>query len=255
MPTSALEVPDVSLSGSLSGEVPLEQVGHLLIRGFGHGGADLSLLDVAGDAGRAHHAGDALVVDPLTGRRTVVELGGDPRRPAGLVLVVDGSDPFSQRRIGSSSFGPGGGPGLPGIERLARHLDELAQSLHRVGGGVVGDELEATHQRVSPAKYLAARWRISRSVVNFVVSTSSSCTLASSRATFCSGASSTASAGTLEVGDLDCSGLEVSVPSGAVFLPVPYASSQWRSVPRTMPRSSAMPRTVAPGVDSYKSTA
>ena len=27
------------------------------------------------------------------------------------------------------------------------------------------------------------------------------------------------------------------------------------NVPRTMPRSSAMPRTVAPGVDSYKSTA
>lgn len=54
---------------------------------------------------------------------------------------------------------------------------------------------------------------------------------------------------------LDCSGLEISVPSAAVFLPVPYTSSHPRSVPRTMPRSSAMPRTVAPGVDSYKSTA
>ena len=75
------DVADVALSGSWSGEVPLEQVGHLLIGGFGQGGVDLSLLDVAGDAGRAHHASDALVVDPLTGRRTVVELGGDPRRP------------------------------------------------------------------------------------------------------------------------------------------------------------------------------
>jgi hypothetical protein len=33
------------------------------------------------------------------------------------------------------------------------------------GGEAVGDELEATHQRVSPAKYLAAQRRISRSVV------------------------------------------------------------------------------------------
>ena len=54
---------------------------------------------------------------------------------------------------------------------------------------------------------------------------------------------------------MDCKGLVVSVPSAAVFLPVPYAWSHWRSVPRTMPRSSAIPRTVAPGVDSYKSTA
>ena len=88
----------------------LSRSGTFLFRGFGRSGADPSLLDVAGDAGRAHHAGDALVVDLLTGRRTVVELVGDPRRPAGLVLVVDGSDPFSQRRIGSSSFGPGGAP-------------------------------------------------------------------------------------------------------------------------------------------------
>jgi hypothetical protein len=35
---------------------------------------------------------------------------------------------------------------------------------------VVGDELEATHQFVSPAKYLAAARRISRSVVSLVFS-------------------------------------------------------------------------------------
>ena len=54
------------------------------------------------------------------------------------------------------------------------------------GGGVVGDELEATHQRVSPAKYLAARWRISRSVVNFVVSARRAAFSVSSRAIRCS---------------------------------------------------------------------
>lgn len=61
--------------------------------------------------------------------------------------------------------------------------------------------------------------------------------------------------GPLDEVDVDCSGLEVNVASTAVFLPVPYTSSQCRNVPRTMPRSSAIPRSVAPGVDSYKSTA
>jgi hypothetical protein len=64
-------------------------------------------------------------------------------------------------------------------------------------------------------------------------------------AAFCSGVSSPCPA-RLVVGGLDCSGLEVSAPSAAVFLPVPYASSQWRSVHPAMPRSSAIPRTVAP---------
>ena len=51
---------------------------------------------------------------------------------------------------------------------------------------MVGDELEAIHQRVSPAKYFAAFWRISRSVVSFVVSALSWAFSASSRATRCS---------------------------------------------------------------------
>jgi hypothetical protein len=47
---------------------------------------------------------------------------------------------------------------------------------------VVGDELEATHQRVSPAKYLAAQQRFCRSVVSLACSTSSPATRARSQA-------------------------------------------------------------------------
>src|SRR5258708_12421780 len=39
----------------------------------------------------------------------------------------------------------------------------MTQPLHAEGAHVVGDELEAVHQRVSPAKYFAARRRMSRS--------------------------------------------------------------------------------------------
>ena len=57
----------------------------------------------------------------------------------------------------------------PGVERGTRDLKDLAQPLHPVGVLVVSDEPEATHQFVSPAKYLAARRRISRSVTSLVL--------------------------------------------------------------------------------------
>ena len=41
----------------------------------------------------------------------------------------------------------------------------------------------------------------------------------------------------------------------AVMVPVPKARTHWVNVSRAMPRSSAMPFNVAPGVDSYRSTA
>jgi hypothetical protein len=118
---------------------------------------------------------------------------------------------------------------------------------------VVGDELKAAHQFVSPAKYFAACRRISRSVASLVRSARSAATSASRRATFCSGVSGPAGGR----GPLlqPAPGRVVVVPSGAVTLPVPYRSTQWLKVPRTIPRSAAIPRSVAPGVDSYKSTA
>ena len=74
---------------------------------------------------------------------------------------MDGPDPL--RELGISPGTPLACRGSlePGVVGRALDLDELAQSLHPAaigeGGGVVSDELEATHQRVSPAKYLAAR--------------------------------------------------------------------------------------------------
>jgi hypothetical protein len=115
-----------------------------------------------------HHPRDPLVIDPLIRRNTVVELGRDPRCPTGLVLLVDGPDPHREPGVGRGPLLMGRGGSLPGVVGGSLDLDELAQPLHLVGGGVVGDELEATHQFVSPAKYLAAARRISRSVVSLV---------------------------------------------------------------------------------------
>src|SRR5699024_3818688 len=60
--------------------------------------------------------------------------------------------------------------------------DDLAQPLDAVGAPVVGDELEAVHQFVSPAKYLAAARRMSRSSSSLVCSARSNLFSASSRA-------------------------------------------------------------------------
>src|SRR5699024_6483047 len=201
---------------------------------------------------RSASTGDPLVVHAVLECGTVVELGRDPWDTLSVVLGVDDADPLQQLRIVGGSLGPCGGACLPGVVGGTLDVDELAQSLHRVGGVVVGDELEATHQRVSPAKYLAAFWRISRSVVSFVVSALNWAFSASWRATRCSRGS--LGSAVLGVG-ADRNGLSVSVPSAAVFFPLPWVSSHCRSVPRTIPRSSAIPRSVAPGVDSYRSTA
>ena len=69
-------------------------------------------------------------------------------------------------------LGIGRGPRLtlwarldPSVEGRALNLHELTQPLHLEGVLVVGDELEAAHQFVSPAKYLAADRRIRRSAL------------------------------------------------------------------------------------------
>ena len=103
----------------------------------------------------AHDPGDPLVVHPVLGRDAVVSSG--LLRP-------------SWRGIG------------PRIVRQSGDLDALAQPLHLEGVSVVGDELEAAHQIVFPAKYFVADRRISRSVVSLSLSASNSLTRAWSRA-------------------------------------------------------------------------
>ena len=184
------DVADVAPVRRGRGEVTVEQIGDLRLGLVGDRGADAALLDVAGDASGPHDTGDALVVHPLLGGGAVVELGGDPGRADGVVGLMNLADPRLELGVRRGPPLAGRCACLPGVVGRALDLDELAQSVHREGGGVVGDELEATHQRVSPAKYLAARWRISRSVVSLVVSARSAAFSASSRAIFCSAVSS-----------------------------------------------------------------
>src|SRR4051794_38875382 len=118
------------------------------------------------------------------GGGAVVELGGHPRRPVGPVDGVHRPDPPGQLGVGGGPGGAHRGAGLPGVERGPGDLHGLAQPLHLEGVSVVGDELEAGHQRVSPAKYLAAARRMSRSLFSFRWSASSSATRVRSRGEF-----------------------------------------------------------------------
>src|SRR5207253_4569712 len=110
--------------------------------------------------------------------RAVGRLGGVHRPHPGSQLIVS---------CLAGSSGVGGG--LPRVERRPAHLNQLAHPLHLEGVSVVGDELEAGHQRVSPAKYLAAARRMSRSLLSFRASAFSSLTRARRRASSCSGVS------------------------------------------------------------------
>src|SRR5206468_5608122 len=94
------------------------------------------------------------------------------------------ADPAGQLRVRGGPRCTRRSCGLPRVEGRALDFDELTQPLHLGGVLVVGDELEAAHQFVSPAKYLAAERRISRSVVSLAFSASSCATRACSRAAF-----------------------------------------------------------------------
>src|SRR6185295_7841965 len=107
---------------------------------------------------------------PLTLWDTVVEFSGEPRRPVGVVLVVHDANPLGELLVSGALGGPMIGRGPPGIKRRTRDLHDRAQPLHLEGVPVVGDELEAAHQFVSPAKYLAADRKMSRSVASRVLS-------------------------------------------------------------------------------------
>src|SRR4051795_2020299 len=155
---------------------------------------------------------------------------------------MDGPDPVRELPVGGGPRRPGRGGGIPGVARGPVDLEDLTQPLHLEGVSVVGDELKAAHQFVSPAKYLAAWRRTDFSVSIFAFSARSWAFSASSRATLSAWVS----------GRLN--GL-CRLLIGAVVEPVPNVLTHSDKVPREIPRSSAMPRNVAPGVDSYRSTA
>src|SRR6476660_5476513 len=138
--------------------------------------------------------------------------------------------------------GPGRGGGQPGVERGPADVQDRAEPLHLEGVPVISDELEAVHQRVSPAKYLAAWRRMSRSVASRVFSDSRAATRARN----------TASSACGEPGR----GRAVPPPAAGAGAPVgpvvgsgSSAATQAVRVPQVIPRSVAMPRRLAPGVD------
>lgn len=125
---------------------------------------------------------------------------------------------------------------------LSRYGDMKALGLE--GVRVVGNELEAVHQRVSPAKYFAAARKMSRSVFSLRRSASKSATRACNRTTSSAGVSGPFGA--------------LWPPPGRLPLPgtaTPAARSHTPNVGPVIPRSDAIPLTVAPGVDRYNSTA
>src|SRR5690606_13386335 len=113
----------------------------------------------------------------------------------------------------------------PVIEAGAGDAHDGAPPLHAVTALMVGDELEAVHQRVSLAKYFAAFRRISRS--------------SSSSRTFFRRAAFSASNG---VGG--SAGTSARRPRGRL---APAARTQFRRVSGLIPKSAATCRIVASG--------
>ena len=96
-------------------------------------------------------------------------------------------------------------------------------------------------QFVSPAKYFAAWRRMSRSWASLACSARNAAFSASNRAILAPGDSGR-----------PCVGAAVAAPA---VVPEPNLSTHSFNAPRDTPRSAAIPLSVAPGVDSYKSTA
>src|SRR5439155_8528847 len=121
-------------------------------------------------------------------------------------------------------------------------LHTLTQPLHLESVPVVGDELEAGHQFVSPAKYLAADRKMSRSVDSRELSARNSRFSARNRASSCSEVS-TPGAGAVAAPRLPC------------LIATPAALHHAVSVASPIPSSAAIWVIVAPSVSRYSPTA
>jgi hypothetical protein len=103
-------------------------------------------------------------------------------------LAVDLADLLGQDPVFPLPGSPSLGAGELLVVAGPVYVQDLAEPLHLVGVAMVANELEAAdHQFVSPAKYLAALRRISRSVASLRSLASSSATRASNCRTRSSG--------------------------------------------------------------------
>lgn len=113
------------------------------------------------------------MTDPLVRRCSFVEVSGGPGCAVGAAPTLGGvlerPDERGQGRVCLGSPRPLGDVCPPGVLRGAGDPDELVQPLHAPGALVVPGKLEAVHQLVSPAKYLAPWCRISRWVVSLAL--------------------------------------------------------------------------------------
>jgi len=233
--------PPYRVFGAARGEITAEQVRRRGVGWFGDGGAVPAAQPHTFDVVLAHDPSDPFVIDPFAGGLSVIDLGGDSGPPVSVVVGVDGMNLLGEFDIGGGAGGSCVGGAYPHVVRRTSDIDDLAQPLHRVGVGVVGDEVKAVHQFVSPAKYLAADRRMSRSVSSFVFSARRCATSARSRAA----SRSTVSPGS-GLGALLLPGLRIEVPA--------FLSHVVRE-PCAIPRSAAIPATVAPSVSRYSWTA
>jgi hypothetical protein len=103
----------------------------------------------------------AAAANKLSGRTQLSDDPGDTVS-AGR-FPVDHTDPGHQTGIRGSTDRAIRCCGAPVVVAGPGNLEDLAQPLRAVTALMVGDELEAVHQCVSPAKYLAAFRRMSRS--------------------------------------------------------------------------------------------
>src|SRR5699024_578785 len=162
--------------------------------------------------------------------------GHSPDSDGAVEFLVVLAHALNQRFVGVSAGGAGVASGPPSVEARPVRAEYRAQPLHPVGGGVVAGELEAAHQVVSPAKYLAALRRMSRSVVSFAVSAFRRWTSDRRRTSSSSGSSPWSAL----AGDV-----EGICPRSRRAL-----WTQVFSVPRAIPRSSEIEEYEAPSVVS-----
>jgi hypothetical protein len=96
------DVADIPLVRRVGGEVPLEQVGDLLVRRLRHRGADPLTQMHTHDAMGTHHSLHPLVVDTQT---LIAQLGGDPRGPVGAIEAGLGRPTAPAGPTGAASHG------------------------------------------------------------------------------------------------------------------------------------------------------